>query len=197
MIAKLNRILEKLRPHTLMSDLPYEVHYVDHKTVNAVCYPAGHILFFKGIFDPKQGLIDPNNEDEIAAVMGHEIAHATLRHSYRTHRKAQTTSILGNIASIFVGSAGSAASQIFSAVFDVTTGLYFPSHSRKQEAASDLEGVYTMMGAGYDPASAVTLWERAAQRKGGGKTSFFATHPSSRHRAKLLQAHIDNIRAQK
>ena len=198
MVDRLNRILTKLKSQTLMPEPPYEVHYVDHKTVNAVCYPAGHILFSRGVLAAKEGLIDPNNEGEIAAVMGHEMAHATLRHSYKTYRKAQTAGVLGAIASVFIGSAaGQTAADLFATVFDLGTGLYFPSHSRKQESYADLEGLYTILEADFDPENAIRLWERAAQKKSSDKTSFFSTHPSSSNRAQMLRDHLKNIHNQK
>lgn len=193
MVARLRRILGRLKKKSLIPELPYEVHYVDHKTVNAVCYPGGGILFFKGIFDPKKGLINRKSDHEIAAVMAHEIAHATLRHAYRKQKSRQTAGILGSIASIAIGStAGGDWNKLFNTVFDAGTGLYFPSYSRKQESEADLEGMFTMIAAGYKPESAVAIWDRASKRK-GSKTSVYSTHPGSAKRTKKLNQHMNNI----
>lgn len=198
MVSRLTRIMNRLKPHTLIPDIPYRVHFVDHKTVNAVCYLGGGILFFRGLFDPKEGLVNATSDDEIAAVMGHEMAHATLRHSYKAYRKATALSIFGTIASTVIGAAGGTDwSKLFDSVFDFGTGLYFPSYSRKNESAADLEGMYTMIAGNYQPEKAISLWERAADKKGGrGKTSIFASHPASRKRANDLRQHLENIRGQ-
>lgn len=195
MVARLQKILDSLKSNSLIPDLPYEVHYVDHKTVNAVCYPGGGILFFKGLFDPKEGLVDAKSDDEIATVMAHEIAHATLRHGYKKYVTATKVQIFTTIASVAAGAFGGAdLANVLDAVVDVGTGLYFPSYSRKHESEADLEGLFMMKGAGYNMDTAVSLWERASQKK-GGKTSIFSTHPGSSQRADDLKQHIENLKS--
>ena len=199
MVARLNKILDNLKTNALIPDLPYEVHLVDHKTVNAVCYPGGGILFFKGIFDSKEGMINPKDNDEIAAVMGHEMAHATLRHAYKKQQKANTIGFLGSVASVAVGAgAGADASDLFDLAYNVGTGLYFPSYSRKQESEADLEGLFTLIGTGYNPDKTISLWERAATKsKSSDKTSVFSSHPADGKRAEDLKIHLNNIKQQK
>lgn len=193
MVSRLRRVLGRLKRKALIPNLPYEVHYVDLDIVNAVCYPGGGILFFKGIFDSKKGLINPRNDNEIAAVMGHEIAHASLRHAYRRKKSAQTIGILGSIASVAIGSAaGNNWGNFFNAIYDAGTGLYFPSYSRKHEYEADLESVFMMKAAGYSPESAVDIWKRAAKKR-GSKSSIYSTHPGSARRAKRLEKHLENI----
>ncbi len=195
-LSRLNTVMHRLKRRTLLPELPYEVHYVDHETVNAVCYPGGGILFFRGIFDKNKGLVNPYSNDEIAAVMGHEMAHATLRHAYRRQQTASIIGFFGSVASVAVGAAGGAdLSRLFHAVFDVSTGIYFPAYSRKFETEADIEGLYTMMHAGYNPEKAVLLWERAAQ-KHGSKTSIYASHPANGKRAQHLHEALTKIRAE-
>ncbi len=197
MVARLNRIMNRLRPQTLIPDIPFQVHYVDHKTVNAVCYLGGGILFFHGLFDPEKGLVDAKSDDEIAAVMGHEMAHATLRHSYKSYRNSMVWSFFGNLASIAIGAAGGTDwSRVFNTIFDISSGLYFPSYSRSHESQADFEGMITMMNAGYNPEKAIALWQRAADKKGQhDNTSIYASHPSNGKRAHDLAVHLANIRA--
>lgn len=195
MVKKLNTIMNRLKAKALIPEVPFEVHLVSHETVNAVCYPGGGILFFTGIFDKNDGLIDPKNDDEIAAVMGHEMAHATLRHAYRKQKTAKTVGFIGGAISAGVGaSAGGGWQSLFETVFDVSTGLYFPSYSREHESEADLEGVYTLKAANYKPEAAVALWERAAAKSGGKeKSSVFASHPANGKRANDLRAHIETM----
>lgn len=199
MVARLKRIMNRLKRKSLIPELPYEVHYVDHKTANAVCYPGGGTLFFRGLFDPDEGLVNRRSDGEIAAVMAHEIAHATLRHGYKSYKKRQAVGIFGSIASLAIGAAGSQNwSEVFNMAFDVSTGIYFPHYSRKNESAADLEGIFTMIGTGYNPEKAISVWERAAAKKGKrAKTSIFASHPSSGKRAKNLKRHLESIRTEK
>lgn len=195
MTARLRRIMKRLQAKSLMPDLPFELHYVKSPVVNAACYPSGKILVFSGLFDPKNGLINARSDDEIAAVLAHEMAHGTLRHSYRQYRSAQAAQVFGAITSVVVGSAaGTGWSDLFDLVYDVTTGLAFPSYSRRHESEADLEGLYTMMAAGYNPEKAIAVWERAAQHRGKAKHSIFASHPSNMQRAKELRRHVDAMR---
>lgn len=194
---KLNRILERLKPHALLLDLPLEVHWVDDPFPNATCLPGGGIIFFKGLFDPKEGLVNEKDEEEIAAVMAHEMAHATLRHGYQTQRNAQSIIMIGDIVSTGVGlTLGSGLADLFSVFYYAPLGIYLFKHSREQESQADLEGLYMMMRAGYNPAKMVTMWERAAGRAGKkDRHSIFSTHPTSGKRAKDLKEHLKNILA--
>lgn len=201
LVSRLNKILNNLKKQSQIPDLPYEVHLVEHPMVNAVCYPSGKIFFFKGLFDlEKGGFVDSKSDDEIAAVMGHEMAHATLRHAYRKQQKAKTISMLGTIGSIATQNvAGGKWQGLFETTFDVSTGLYFPKYSRDNESESDIEGVFMLMGAGYNPDGAVRIWKRA--QKDAGKTdlnqALFSSHPSSENRAETLEKKIAKIRAAK
>ncbi|OGQ05332.1 MAG: hypothetical protein A3F82_01050 [Deltaproteobacteria bacterium RIFCSPLOWO2_12_FULL_44_12] len=199
LVAKLNKIMNRLKPKTLNPSLPFEVHLVQNDTVNAVCYPGGGILFFTGIFGRAEGLIDPQSDEEIAAVMGHEMAHATLRHAYKKQNTAMATNLIGSVISIGIGAgAGGDWQNLFNTVFDVSTGLYFPSYSRKHESEADLEGLYTLMDAKYKPDAAIRVWERASAKKGGrDKTSIFASHPADGKRAKDLTVHLATIKGSK
>lgn len=194
MTSRLRLILNKLKRESLIPELNYTLNYVDHETVNASCYPGGKVLVYRGLFDKKNGLVNPNNDDEIAAVLAHEISHATLRHSYLKYQKAQTASLFGGIASVVIGgAAGNSWKEMFNTVFEISAGLYFPSYSRKQETEADIEGLYTMIKAGYKPESAIAVWERAAKQH-GNKTSIYASHPANNSRADTLKQALTYIR---
>ncbi|MBI4125662.1 MAG: M48 family metallopeptidase [Deltaproteobacteria bacterium] len=202
MVGRLITIMNRLKKKSLIPDIPYEVHYIDTSVVNAVCYPGGGIMFFKGLFDPHYGLVDAKSNDEIAAVMGHEIAHATLRHGYKGYKKRQTLRMIGAIGSVATGAIGTDVGKIFDSVFDASTGIYLPAYSRKNEAAADLEGMITMMGAGYNPEKAIQVWDRAAKKSGNKgiksvinfQSSIYSSHPSNNNRAKMLTKHLENLR---
>ncbi len=189
--ARLERIIKKLAAVSDNPSLPYEVHIYDRKDiVNAFCLPGGKFGVFTGLFDQEKGLVNLNNDDQIAAVLGHEMAHASLRHITRRLTSLQGASILGSIASVAIGQGGGADSrQVFDKVFSLGMNLYMPSYSRKHEAEADRAGFYYMSKAGFNPQAAIDIWQRAAARggKNSKQTDFFASHPASGERANTLK----------
>ncbi len=193
---RIDGIVKKL---SAVSDIPqfkYEVHIFDKKDiVNAYCLPGGKIGVFTGLFDEKKGLIDLKSDDEIAAVLGHEIAHATMRHVTRRMTTYNGLGVLGSVLSAGVTQgAGDNWGYMTEQVFNVGTSLYFPSYSRKFEKEADRVGLYYMTKAGYNPQSAVEVWQRASERAKNkskdDKTSFFDSHPASGERAKDLRGYL-------
>lgn len=199
MHKRLNAIMGIFRDKTLMPFLPFEVHLIDHETANAACYPGGKIVFFSGIFDlHRDGFVDPEDEDEIAAVMAHEMAHGELRHTYFTFKSAQRAMVLRGILAAAGGYIGGAAwGDITETAFNVVAGIYFPKYSRDHESEADLESIYLMISAGYRPEAILDIWERA-YRKGGSnakKTGIYSSHPSNKRRMERLTEQIALIKA--
>ncbi len=196
--ARIIRIVNRIAKVSDMPDFPYEVHVFDMpKVVNAFCLPGGKIGVFSGLFDSQKGLVHMNSDDEIAAVIAHEIAHATLRHATRRMNNAQGIGILGSIASIAIGAgAGGVAQGIFDTVFSFGADLIMPNYSRKQEKEADRVGFYYMSKAGFNPNAAIRIWENAAKRKDkGDKTDAFSSHPSDGTRAKELKKWLPDAMA--
>ena len=183
--------MEKVAAKSDLPSLPYEVHIFDKPdVVNAFCMPGGKIGVFSGLFDREKGLVDINDDDQLAAVLSHEIAHATLRHITRRLTTYQGINIFGGLASIGLGEGvGANARVIFEQAFTVGVNLYLPSYSRKHELEADRAGFSYMSKAGYDPQAAINLWKKAAAKggKNSKKTDFFASHPSDASRAKALE----------
>ncbi|MBI2335603.1 MAG: M48 family metallopeptidase [Deltaproteobacteria bacterium] len=187
---RINHIVRKIAKVSDMPDLPYEVHVFDMpKVVNAYCLPGGKIGVFSGLFDPQKGLVDINNDAQIAAILSHEISHATMRHATRQISSAMALNALGSIASIALGAGvGSSAQFAFDSLFSLSTNLIMPGYSRKHEKEADRVGFYYMSKAGYNPEAAVQIWEQAANRKDKhDKKNAFASHPSDGSRAKALK----------
>lgn len=187
---RIDRIVQKLAAASDRPDLPYEVKIFDRpKIANAYCLPGGKIGVFTGLFDPKKGLVDPASDDEIAAVLAHEIAHATMRHVTRRISSLQAWGFLGSLAGMALGQGvGGNAQAIFNNVFSVGTNLYLPTYSRKFEKEADQIGFFYMARAGYRPDAAVRIWRKAAEQKDKAqKTSFLASHPASGERARQLE----------
>lgn len=191
---RIENIVKRIAKVSDMPHLPYEVHlYDDPEVVNAFCMPGGKIGVFTGLFHKEKGLVDINSDDEIAAVMSHEIAHATMRHVTRRLTTMQGAGVLSNVVSIGVGkSVGGNWARFTDQIFNTGAALYFPGYSRKHETEADKVGLYYMTKAGFDPKAAVRIWQRAASRnkKGGQTSQFFATHPANGERARYLQGYL-------
>lgn len=197
---RIQKIVGRLAKVSDHPKLPYEVHIYDAPDIaNAFCMPGGKIGVFTGLFDPKNGLyVDIKSDDEIAAVLGHEIAHATLRHVTRRITTYQSVGIVGGLVGLGVGkAAGSVSQSVFSKVFNVSTSLAVPSYSRGHETEADKVGFYYMVKAGYDPNAAIRIWSRLDERlkkAGKDKQSFFASHPSSGNRAQFLTGYLPDAK---
>ncbi|MBI5299932.1 MAG: M48 family metallopeptidase [Deltaproteobacteria bacterium] len=187
-LQRIRKIVKKIAAVSHIPTLPYEVHLADVDIVNAWCAPGGKMMVYTGLWQPRKGLVQEGNEDELAAVLAHEIAHATARHVTETISKATTFQMAGAVASAIITEAGSpAGSDLFQQIFYGGLNVYLPSYSRKNESEADAIGIIYMAAAGYNPQAAVNLWERAAKESKNDKTSIFASHPSSGERAKNLK----------
>ncbi len=182
-VTRLKRIANNLIPHTGVyradaGTWQWQVHAIQSDSVNAYVMPGGKIVFYSGIIE-KLNLTDA----EIAAIMGHEMAHALREHSReQISRQVATSSVIGIASSALGLSSGQA--QLASLAGEV--GLSLP-HSRTQEAEADKIGLELMARAGYNPNAAVTLWQKMQAQSGGGSPQFLSTHPSSASRIKAMQ----------
>lgn len=151
---------------------------VKDNNINAWCMPGGKVAIFTGILPVTA------NEGGLAAVMGHEIAHAIAKHS--AERASQMTLAQGGGA--IIGAATSGQSQTTQAVINQLYGvggqLAILKYSRNQESESDKMGLIFMALAGYNPNEAVNFWTRMMQAKegAGGQPEFLSSHPSDARR---------------
>lgn len=165
-----------------LKDYQWEYNLVDDPAVNAWCMPGGKIVFYTGILEVAQ------NETAIAAIMGHEVAHALANHGQQRMSAAylqQGLAVAGNIAI-----KDDKSRQIFNQSYGIGSNLAFMlPFSRKHENESDKIGIYLMAIAGYNPDEAAELWKRmGAKSAGKAPPEFLSTHPSSDTRVKNLQA---------
>lgn len=161
------------------------------EVINAMCLPGGKVFVYTGIIK-----LTGNNEGELAAIMGHEIAHALARHGAESASVNQSASIgsqvIGIVAeNVIGGGLGSAAGSLAGTL--TSLGLTLP-HSRMQESEADQIGLILMAKAGYNPQAAVTLWQKMAkQNEGNEPLSFLSTHPLSSDRIKAIQAQLPEV----
>ncbi|MFW2178228.1 MULTISPECIES: M48 family metallopeptidase [unclassified Moraxella] len=163
----------------------WEVHTIKSNQLNAYVLPGGKIMIYSGIID-RLNLTDA----EIAAIIGHEMAHALREHAReRMSRQVATQTGIGIAASVLGLSQGQA--QLAGLAGDL--GLSLPN-SRTQETEADLIGLELMARAGYDPNSAVTLWRKMQSAEGQGEPpQFLSTHPVSATRIANLQAMMPKV----
>lgn len=190
-LAQLQNMVDRISAVSNLPQLPYEVCLIETNVVNAMAAPGGKLMVYEGLWDPKKGLA--KDEDEIAAVMAHEIAHVNARHS----TEAMTRQMLPN--ALFLGATIFAAAKeqdelaaALGGAFILYNGVWVTRYSRKDEIEADSVGMMYMAKAGYDPRAAVRIWERAEGQRTGNDpaASIFSTHPSSTQRIQNLRARL-------
>ena len=166
----------------------WQVSLINSKTVNAFCMPGGKIVFYTGIIQQ----LNLTN-DEIAAIMGHEIAHALREHSREQASTQMGLSILSGAASIGASIAGVPSIGIDAGKSAMNYLIVLP-HSRQQETEADRIGLELMARAGYNPEAAVNVWRKMQAANQGSTPQFLSTHPSHSTRIKDLQSFIPIVK---
>lgn len=162
----------------------WEVNVIRSDQVNAWCMPGGKIAVYSGLVT-RLGLTD----DEIAAVIGHEIAHALREHARERASEQMGAQVLIGGASILLG-AGQAGADLGGVFYKAFFGL---PNSRLHETEADRIGVEIAARAGYDPRAAITLWQKMARQGGGNGPEFLSTHPSAESRSKDLEIYSARV----
>jgi predicted Zn-dependent protease len=151
---------------------------INATTLNATCAPGGKITFYTGLIE-QLNLTD----DEIAAIMGHEIAHALREHGRERLSQSMAQSAITNIAMLAAGSYGSAISAANQAAQYI---LVLPN-SRQNESEADAIGLELAARAGYNPQAAISVWQKMLKaNQGKGPPEFLSTHPSGETRIEQL-----------
>ena len=134
------------------------------------------------------------SDDEIAQVMGHEIAHALAKHTAERMSTAMASEAALQVGAMLLGSDSATSQMTLKAAAAATTvGVQLPN-SRQQESEADRIGIELAAKAGYDPHAAPKLWEKMLQATGGkGQSDFLSTHPQSEKREAALAALIPQM----
>jgi predicted Zn-dependent protease len=164
---------------------PWEVHVVSLDEVNAWCMPGGKMAIYTGLIDKLKA-----SDDEIAAVMGHEISHALREHARERVSRQMGTQMAVSIAGALFG-IGDVGQGLGNMVADVTLNL---PNSRTHEVEADRIGVELAARAGYDPRAAISLWEKMAKNSSGGQPpKWLSTHPSHEDRINDLKVYAQKV----
>jgi len=191
MLARLRAVAARIQPQTatFRGDAPgwrWEVNLIESEQLNAFCMPGGKIMFYTGLVR-KLSLSD----EEIAVVMGHEIAHALREHSREQVSQATAAQAAIGIGTQLLG-LGGGVSQITGAAYEALVASRF---SRAHETEADRIGLELMARAGYNPQAGVTLWQKmtSAGSGGSGAPDFLRTHPTDSSRVAQIQALLPTV----
>jgi predicted Zn-dependent protease len=187
-LQRLRAIARKIIPFTLAwnpraRDWRWEVNLIGSSQINAFCMPGGKIAFYSGILD-KLKLTD----DEVAMVMGHEIAHALREHARERMGKNAATNIGAGLLSQVLG-----LGQVGQTVTNYGAQLLTLEFSREDESEADLVGMELAARAGFDPRAGVTLWEKMGAANQGAPPQWLSTHPSGSTRIAEIRDNLPRV----
>jgi predicted Zn-dependent protease len=173
--------LQSINRLSLIDGYKWEYNLLASETMNAWCMPGGKIAFYEGI------LPICKNDNGIAVVMAHEIAHAIANHGNERMSQQMIVEMGGVALSQAMREEKEQTTQLAMLAFGVGSqlGVLLP-YSRKHESEADEMGLYFMAMAGYDPREAPKLWERMQQAGSGGTPEFLSTHPDPQNRINRL-----------
>lgn len=160
------------------------------KQVNAFALPGGKVAVYTGLFRVA------HDESGLAAVIGHEVAHALARHGAERMSTGMALQAAGMAVAIAAGTQGAATQQAVMAAYGLgaQVGVALP-FSRKQESEADRIGLILMAKAGYDPRAAIGLWQRMEQAGSGGPPEWLSTHPTESTRQEDIRGWIAEAEA--
>ncbi len=182
--AQVRRIGERIAAVSVRPDFKWEFHVIDKDVANAFCLPGGKVFVYTGI------LKYAKDDAQLATVMGHEVAHALLRHGAERMSTAMALQGVGAAGVIALGGSGTAGGQVFAQSYGLAAdvGVLRP-FSRDQEREADQVGLRLMAEAGYEPAKALEFWQNMAKDEDKSKKPpvFLSTHPPTEERIANLR----------
>jgi predicted Zn-dependent protease len=162
---------------------PWEVNLIRQKDLNAFCMPGGKIAFYAGLLTRLQ-----LSDDEVAMIMGHEMAHALREHARERMGKTAATRIGAGLFSSLLG-----LGNLGDAALNMGAQILTLKFSREDESEADLIGLDLAARAGYDPRAGVTLWQKMTKAAEGAPPEFLSTHPASNTRIQEIEAALPKV----
>lgn len=187
--ARVRAITDRLIPVTaaFRTDAPgwqWEVNVIESEDLNAWCMPGGKIAIYSGLVT-RLALSDA----EIAAIVGHEIAHALREHARERASERLMADLLLSGAAAIVGG-GAITRDVAGLAYSVTVAM---PNSRAHETEADRMGVELAARAGYDPRAAISVWQKMARVGGAKPPEFLSTHPSADTRLRDLEIYAARV----
>ncbi|MCC2682369.1 MAG: Peptidase Ste24p [Nitrosospira multiformis] len=185
LLQRVRAIARRIEPQTgiFRKDAPgwnWEVNVIDSDELNAFCMPGGKIMFYSGLINQLK-----LTDEEIAVVMGHEIAHAL-----REHSREQVSQAIAAQTALGVGTAVFGLSQTTAQIAGIGYQAFIATHfSRTDEAEADRIGLELSARAGYNPRAGVTLWQKMINANAGGQLpEFLSSHPADSTRVQQIES---------
>jgi len=187
--AMVKRIGQRIAKVTGQNDYKWEFFVIENsKEANAFCLPGGKVFVYTGLFQYAA------NDDELAAVMGHEIGHALARHGAERMSSSQVQQVGGQVlGAVMQGKGNPQNTAMVMQAFGIGTqlGIMLP-HSRTQEYEADHIGLVLAAKAGYNPNSALSFWEKFG-RSGKTPPEYLSTHPAPTNRIATIKALLPKV----
>ena len=192
-LKRLRAIAQRIIPHAIAwnpraKDWRWEVNLLGSSQINAFCMPGGKIVFYTGILE-KLKLSD----DEVAMVMGHEMAHALREHARERMAKTAATQGIASVLGAIASSKWGIDPSISDGVARGGANLLSLEFSRDDESEADLVGMELAARAGFDPRAGVTLWQKMGAANKGAPPQWLSTHPSGKTRIAEIQANLPKV----
>jgi predicted Zn-dependent protease len=187
-LERVRAVAQRLIPHALAwnpraATWRWEVNLIRTNSVNAFCMPGGKIAVFTGIMGQLQ-----LTDDELAMVIGHEMAHALREHARERIAKSAATNIGANIISQVLG-----LGQLGQTLTGYGAQLLSLRFSRGDESEADLVGMEIAARAGYDPRAAISLWQKMGRASKNAPPEWLSTHPSGASRIAELERNLPRV----
>jgi predicted Zn-dependent protease len=187
--ARVSRIGKRLAAHAPGARYPYQFRVVDNNAINAFALPGGFVYVNRGALQAAR------SENEIAAVIAHEIAHVALRHGTNQASKAYLAQTgLGLIGVALGGRANSGLGQVMGAVGGFGLNTVLLKHGRTAEKQADSLGMQMMRRAGYDPRGMISFLRTIQRHSGGRSVEFLSSHPNPSNRIARLEKELGSRR---
>lgn len=187
-VQRLRAIAERIVPFTAECNPDaqrwrWEVNLIGSPELNAFCMPGGKIAFYYGILAKLQ-----LSDDEVAAIMGHEVSHALLEHARERIGKTMATRGVVELGSALLG-----LGSLGRTLGDVGGQLLTLRFSRDDESEADALGLIMSAKAGYSPRAGVTLWQKMLSANKGAPPQWLSTHPSGESRIRDIEARLPRV----
>lgn len=192
-LLRLRAIARRIIPQALRwnpraRDWQWEVNLIGSSQINAYCMPGGKIAFYTGILDQLQ-----LSDDEVAMVMGHEIAHALREHARERMGKSAVTQGVARVGGAVVAAWLGVDPRLTDSVARGGANLLTLEFSRSDESEADLVGLELAARAGYDPRAGVTLWRKMGAANKGAPPQWLSTHPSGQTRIADIEKNLPKV----